>query len=153
MSIKEHHSVVYNFGFFYLKLFLFCTAHINKNACAFNMLGLILERRQLYQGAAEAFEAALHTLEKSKDCALLDIVHSNYARVLVQLQHYEQAIQQYQQVKKADFVTQCGLALAYFKGKWVNLIFLILIIFYLDFLLEYFSFLSSFNCPKIPSNL
>ena len=97
---------------------LFHAAHITKNACAFNMLGLVLERQQLYQGAVEAFEEALKLLDvNGEDYTLHDMVHSNYGRVLVQLQHYEDALQQYQEVKKADFVTQCGVAVAYFKGK------------------------------------
>ncbi|XP_069681678.1 tetratricopeptide repeat protein 37 [Periplaneta americana] len=93
------------------------TGHINKNACAFNMLGLLLERQKLYRGAAGAFEAALKLLEADSDSTLSDMVHSNLGRVLVELQRYSEAIQQYQAVQKADFVTQCGLAMAYFKAN------------------------------------
>jgi predicted negative regulator of RcsB-dependent stress response len=81
------------------------------------MLGLLLERQQLYRGAAEAFETAQRLLEADEDSTLSDMVHSNHGRVLVQLQQFEDAICQYQNVKKADFVTQCGLSVAYFKGK------------------------------------
>ncbi|PSN51235.1 Tetratricopeptide repeat protein 37 [Blattella germanica] len=92
-------------------------SHIKNNPCAYNMFGLLLERQQLYQGAAQAFELALRVLDNSKDDTLSDMVRSNYGRVLVQLQQYEDAINQYKEVKKADTVTQCGLALAYFKAN------------------------------------
>jgi hypothetical protein len=81
------------------------------------MLGLLLERQQLYRRAAKAFEAAQKLLETTEDATLSDMVYSNYGRVLVQLQQYEEAICVYQQVKKSDFSAQCGLSVAYFKGK------------------------------------
>lgn len=91
--------------------------HITENACAYNMLGLLLERQQLYRGAAEAFRTAQKLLDSGEDSTLNDMVYSNHGRVLVQLHQYEDAICQYQQVKKADFITQCGLSLAYYKGE------------------------------------
>jgi tetratricopeptide (TPR) repeat protein len=90
---------------------------INESACAYNMLGLLLERQQLYCRAAKAFEAAQKLLETAEDTTLSDMVYSNHGRVLVQLHQYEKAICVYQQVKKPDFSTQCGLSVAYFKGK------------------------------------
>ena len=93
------------------------SGHINESACAYNMLGLLLERQHLYRGAVKAFEAAQKLLETVQDATLSDMVYSNYGRVLVQLQQYEEAICVYQQVKKPDFSTQCGLSVAYFKGK------------------------------------
>jgi tetratricopeptide (TPR) repeat protein len=81
------------------------------------MLGLLLERQQLYRGAEEAFEAAQRLLETAEDSTLSDMLYSNRGRVLVQLQQYEKAVCLYQQVKKPDFSTQCGLSVAYFKGK------------------------------------
>lgn len=81
------------------------------------MLGFLLERQQLYRGAAEAFEMALQLLETDEDSTLRDIVLNNHGRVLVYLQRYEEAICQYQKIKTADFITQCGLSVAYFKGK------------------------------------
>jgi predicted negative regulator of RcsB-dependent stress response len=81
------------------------------------MLGLLLERQQLHRGAVEAFKAAQQLLERDEDSTLSDMVHSNLGRVLVHLHQYEEAICQYQKVKKADFITHCGLSLAYYKGK------------------------------------
>ncbi|PNF23763.1 hypothetical protein B7P43_G16832 [Cryptotermes secundus] len=93
------------------------TGNIKGNACAYNMLGFLLERQQLYRGAAEAFETALQLLATDEDSTLRDIVLNNHGRVLVYLQRYEEAICQYQKIKKADFITQCGLSVAYFKAK------------------------------------
>jgi tetratricopeptide (TPR) repeat protein len=97
-------------------VFIF-SGHINESVCAYNMLGLLLERQQLYRTAVKAFEAAQKLLETAEDATLSDMVYSNYGRVLVQLQQYEEAICVYQQVKKPDFSTQCGLSVAYFKGE------------------------------------
>lgn len=99
-----------------MKLFILL-GHITENACAYNMLGLLLERQQLYRGAAEAFERAQKLLKTDEDSALSDMVHSNHGRILVQLHQYEDAICHYQEVKKADFIIQCGLSLAYYKGE------------------------------------
>lgn len=97
------------------------SGHITESACAYNMLGLLLERQHLYRTAVKAFEAAQKLLETAEDATLSDMVYSNYGRVLVQLQQYEEAIRAYQQVKKPDFSTQCGLSVAYFKGKWYDI--------------------------------
>lgn len=94
--------------------------NIKGDACAYNMLGFLLERQQLYRGAAEAFEMALQLLATDEDSTLRDIVLNNHGRVLVYLQRYEEAICQYQKIKKADFITQCGLSVAYFKGKYCD---------------------------------
>lgn len=96
--------------------------NIKENACAYNMLGFLLERQQLYCGAAEAFEMALQLLETDEDSTLRDIVLNNHGRVLVYLQRYEEAICQYQKVKEADFIAQCGLSVAYFKGKQCDVV-------------------------------
>lgn len=96
--------------------------NIKGNACACNMLGFLLERQQLYRGAAEAFEMALQLLETDEDSTLRDIVLNNHGRVLVYLQRYEEAICQYQKIKKADFIAQCGLSVAYFKGKHTSVV-------------------------------
>nr|CAD7400214.1 unnamed protein product [Timema poppensis] len=93
------------------------TAEICDNPCAYNMLGLLLERQRLYRGAAEAFESALNLLQSEEQLSVRDKVLGNYGRVLVQLQRYDEAIKSYQQVKQANFYTQCGLALAYFKAE------------------------------------
>nr|CAD7589451.1 unnamed protein product [Timema genevievae] len=93
------------------------TAEICDNPCAYNMLGLLLERQRLYRGAAEAFESALNLLQSEEQLSVRDKVLGNYGRVLVQLQRYDEAIESYQQVKQANFYTQCGLALAYFKAE------------------------------------
>nr|CAD7458188.1 unnamed protein product [Timema tahoe] len=93
------------------------TAEICDNPCAYNMLGLLLERQRLYRGAAEAFESALNLLQSEENLSVRDKVLGNYGRVLVQLQRYDEAIKSYQQVKQANFYTQCGLALAYFKAE------------------------------------
>lgn len=81
------------------------------------MLGLLLERQKLYRGAVKAFAKSVELLKAKGDVALLDLIRSNYGRVLVQLGDYEDAIKQYQEVKEPSFYTQCGLACAYFKGK------------------------------------
>jgi uncharacterized protein HemY len=81
------------------------------------MLGFLLERQQLYRGAAEALEMALQLLETDEDSTMRDIVLNNHGRVLVHLQQYEAAICQYLKIKEADFIMQCGLSVAYLKGK------------------------------------
>ncbi|XP_046996555.1 tetratricopeptide repeat protein 37 [Schistocerca americana] len=93
------------------------TGVIPKDACALNMLGLLMERQQLYGTAAAAFCKALQLLESEEGDEKRDIVFANYGRVLVQLQQYDAAIKSYLQVKKATFKTQCGLAVAYFKAE------------------------------------
>ncbi|GLH08653.1 Tetratricopeptide repeat protein 37 [Gryllus bimaculatus] len=94
------------------------TGSIPTNACAFNMMGLLMERQKLYNTAAQAFAKSLKALENEKGnkvSELEDKVRCNYARVLVLLQRYDEAIQQYLEIKEASLVSQCGLALAYFK--------------------------------------
>jgi tetratricopeptide (TPR) repeat protein len=96
--------------------------NVKEDACAYNMLGFLLERQQVYRGAAQAFEMALQLLETDEDSSLRDMVLNNHGRVLVHLQQYEAAICQYLKIKKADFIAQCGLSIAYFKGREYDVI-------------------------------
>ncbi|XP_063225938.1 superkiller complex protein 3 [Bacillus rossius redtenbacheri] len=93
------------------------TAVVCDNPCAFNMLGLLLERQKLYGGAARAFEKALGLLASKDEVSLQDQVLENHGRVLVQLQKYDEAIRSYQQIKQASFHSQCSLAVAFFKAE------------------------------------
>ncbi|XP_067002861.1 tetratricopeptide repeat protein 37 [Anabrus simplex] len=87
------------------------------DAHALNIYGLLMERQKLYNLAGAAFARALKLLEGEKNPELPDKVRCNYGRILVQLQKYDEAIQCYREIRQASFVSQCGLALAYFKAE------------------------------------
>lgn len=86
------------------------------NACAYNMLGLLMERQQIYNLSKQAFKNAYELLFHCEDSEERDLICNNYGRLLVQLQDYDRAIEVYKQIKKATFKSQSGLAVAYFKG-------------------------------------
>ncbi|XP_071441528.1 superkiller complex protein 3 [Hetaerina americana] len=93
------------------------TGVVHDNPCAFNMIGLLLERQGLYIEARKAFQKGVLLLENAENAELLDIIRNNYARSLIYIGEYNEAINQYLAIKEPDYVTQCGLAHAYLKGE------------------------------------
>ncbi|KAL0279062.1 UNVERIFIED_CONTAM: hypothetical protein PYX00_000699 [Menopon gallinae] len=95
------------------------------NPCAYNMLGLLLERQKLYNPSCKAFQNAVSLLissprDKSQGDEQTDILDKallNYGRSLTNVGKPEEAIEVLKQIRKANFVNQCALALAYFKAK------------------------------------
>lgn len=90
------------------------------NPWAFNMLGLLLERKQLYKGSAEAFYKALELLgeRNENNTSRLDKILLNYSRVLSNMDRYEEAIKHLKLIKIPTFANQCELAFAFFKAKF-----------------------------------
>ena len=76
------------------------------------MLGCLFERMQLYDNSLRALSRALELVTPEHE----DIVRGNLARVLCKKGRYEDSIKMYQSMKKADFESHCGLALALYKG-------------------------------------
>jgi len=89
--------------------------HEPNDTYALNTYGLLLERQKLYKTAIKQFAAAL---ELSKD-KKRDMISINLARILIQVEKYEEAVKLCRQVKSASFNFQCHLALALFKGAKV----------------------------------
>lgn len=76
------------------------------------MLGILKERMGLNINATKAFKSALRFTESNtKDAARI-----NYARLLLKMGDYSQAIQMYKDVDSATFNSGSGLALALFKS-------------------------------------
>ncbi|KAL6256062.1 hypothetical protein P5V15_013298 [Pogonomyrmex californicus] len=80
---------------------------------ALNTHGLLLERLKLYNTAAKQFSRALELSQVEKR----DMISLNLARVLIQIEKYEEAVELCKQVKRASFNSQCNLALSLFKAK------------------------------------
>nr|XP_031849957.1 tetratricopeptide repeat protein 37 [Nomia melanderi] len=77
-----------------------------------NAYGLLLERQKLYRSSAKEFAVAIHTnAADEKDMACL-----NLGRVLIQLNKYSEAIKLFRAIRKADYNSQCHLALAFYKA-------------------------------------
>ncbi|KAK6642788.1 hypothetical protein RUM43_004290 [Polyplax serrata] len=100
------------------------TDRFTDNFWAFNMLGLLLERKMLYRSSVEAFRRALEIVESGKGPAnegdreeLTDKILLNFSRVLSQLNRFDEALTLLKQIKKANFTNQCELAVTYFKAK------------------------------------
>lgn len=92
---------------------VWATAQEEKNACGLNMLGCLFERSRLYANSINALSKALEVVPTEYD----DIVRGNLARVLCKAGRYKDSIKMYQSMKKADFESQCGLAIALYKGE------------------------------------
>lgn len=76
------------------------------------MLGILKERMGLNLNATQAFKNAFRLTDpKTKDAARM-----NYARLLIKMGDYPQAIQMYKDVDSATFNSGSGLALALFKS-------------------------------------
>ncbi|KZC12335.1 PREDICTED: tetratricopeptide repeat protein 37 [Dufourea novaeangliae] len=88
--------------------------HHPEDLYARNAYGLLLERQKLYRSAAEQFAVAVQTsVNEEKDMVCL-----NLGRVLIQLKKYTEAVTFCQAVRgKADYNSQCHLALSLFKAK------------------------------------
>ncbi|XP_032686665.1 tetratricopeptide repeat protein 37 [Odontomachus brunneus] len=80
---------------------------------ALNTHGLLLERQKLHKSAADRFAAALELSTNEYS----DMINLNLARVMLQLERYDEAVRLCGQVKHNDFNSQCHLALSTFKAK------------------------------------
>lgn len=95
------------------------------NPCAYNMLGLLLERQKLLTKSRDVLDTCVQLLlsvssgEGDDDDVRqrLDSVRCNYGRVLSQLDMNQSAVEQYKNIKKANFANQCGLADVYFRSR------------------------------------
>lgn len=79
---------------------------------ALNTHGLLLERQKLHKSAADRFAAALELSTNEHS----DMINLNLARVMLQLERYDEAVRLCGQVKHSNFNSQCHLALSMFKG-------------------------------------
>ncbi|KAF4526622.1 hypothetical protein B566_EDAN015391 [Ephemera danica] len=94
------------------------TGRKSHNSCAYNLLGLVLERQGLLRGAAVAFEKAFEVALKSGGVSA-DLPRTNLARVLSSLGRNAEAVEHLKVLSEPSFHSQCLLALAYFKdGKF-----------------------------------
>lgn len=89
---------------------------IKTNATAYNMYGLLLEQQGLFRSAVQAFKSAID-LGSCKEPAK---IRMNLARVLCQLQLYDEAMSQYDKVDMpTTFNDLCSLGYACYKsGKY-----------------------------------
>jgi hypothetical protein len=78
-------------------------------------LGLLLERQGLLRSAAETFEKALSVCLRDTETHAT-MARTNLARVLCATGRNPEAIEQLKSLAEPSFVSQCILALAYFKG-------------------------------------
>ncbi|KAK3606262.1 hypothetical protein CHS0354_037938 [Potamilus streckersoni] len=98
-------------------------ARVQTNPKAYNMHGLLLEHQKLYNNAAEAFKKAIDLLEKmeANSTTIKDLVdvRYNYARVLVKLAQYIEAIIHFQAAMGHDIQPRvedmCLMGLALYR--------------------------------------
>ncbi|KAF7996121.1 hypothetical protein HCN44_010377 [Aphidius gifuensis] len=79
-----------------------------------NILGLLLERQELYKPASREFTEALKFTDDNKK---LDKIRINLTRVLVQMGDYKEAVAVCCGVKSPSFTSHCQLALSLFKAE------------------------------------
>ncbi|XP_034246747.1 tetratricopeptide repeat protein 37 [Thrips palmi] len=86
--------------------------------CGWNMLGLLLERQNMFRSAQTAFQKGFEeALLLGADSQHLDAIRCNLGRVLTNLLDYDQAINTLQKVNAPTFASQSALALALFKAQ------------------------------------
>ncbi|KAK0096871.1 hypothetical protein PV326_004037 [Microctonus aethiopoides] len=85
--------------------------------CGRNCLGLLLERQKLSKSASREFAEALKLCKGQKEKEKENKIRINFARVLVQMGRYNEAIEICQGVRGASFNSHCQFALALFKAK------------------------------------
>lgn len=87
------------------------------NACAWNLLGLLLERQQLHAGAVNAFKRSVAILSSDNTATpRLKISKLNLARALCANKMYNEAIENYQAAGVEHFPQICGLGLAAYRA-------------------------------------
>lgn len=87
--------------------------HHPNNLYALNTYGLLLERQKLYFSAADQFTKALRESDEEHK----DSISINLARILINLNKFEEALQLCRTLKTSTFNSQCHLALCLFKAK------------------------------------
>lgn len=89
----------------------------DSDPCGWNMLGLLLERLNLFRDARVAFQKGLEeAVLQGSEPEELDAIRCNLGRVLINLQDYEKSIEVLLKVYQPSFASQSGLALALYKG-------------------------------------
>ena len=78
-------------------------ARVNNDVCAFNMLGILLERQRHFRTAKRFFTKAL---QLEIETHLKDQVLQNLARVLYKLGEFEASVKCYQKINSPDFYGQ-----------------------------------------------
>ena len=89
-------------------------ARVSGDACALNMLGILLERQRHFRTAKRFLTKAL---QLQIETHLKDQVLHNLARVLYKLGEFEASVKCYQKVAATDFYGQVGLALSAWKSS------------------------------------
>jgi predicted negative regulator of RcsB-dependent stress response len=98
----------------YLTVICYSLVHFPHDPYALNAYGLLLERQKLYNSSAKQFSEGLKYVTDPK---LKDLLNINLARVMVQLQRFEESVKICLSIKDANFASHCQLALSLFKGK------------------------------------
>jgi len=89
---------------------------VRRDACAWNMFGLLQERMGLLKPAEAAYRSALDDRQETNP-ENRDLVVTNLGRVLIAEGRFPEAAEVLQKVRKATFASQCTLALALYKGE------------------------------------
>ena len=93
------------------------TAFRPDDACAWNLLGLMLERQQLHGGAANAFKSSASLLtEQGGKAEQLKVAKHNLARALCAHGMYADALEVYRAAGVEHFHQICGLGLAAYRA-------------------------------------
>eukprot|EP00794_Sanderia_malayensis_P009656 gene9656-10644_t len=92
------------------------TERNSRNACAWNLLGVLLEHENLYKQAISSFQRASDLLRCSDDNkCFMNLITSNLARVLRSSGQYTDSIDAYQPLQPLNKMEDIsGLALSYF---------------------------------------
>ncbi|XP_054721060.1 tetratricopeptide repeat protein 37-like [Uloborus diversus] len=91
----------------------------NKNTVpeAFNILGMLLERRCIYNASLNSYKRALDLFQENGQAENVEIVRANYARLLCVNGHINEAIKEFLLLKKVDTSLLCSFAVAFLKAK------------------------------------
>lgn len=101
------------------KFYTFWTDEEEDDACALNMLGCLYERAGLLRSSVAMLSRAVdHSPSTHRDKAL-----ANFGRVLLKAGKVQDAIEVYRAITKADIHSQCGLALALYKGVFCRILY------------------------------
>ena len=91
-------------------------SYSQRDPCALNMFGLLLEREGLLSSAKRALESAMQALlSPSDDSDLVNLVRLNLGRVCCRRGEYAEAEVHFAKVAPPTFDSLCGQALAMCK--------------------------------------
>ncbi|KFM77324.1 Tetratricopeptide repeat protein 37, partial [Stegodyphus mimosarum] len=91
----------------------------NKDDCpeAFNILGMLSERLGIYRVSLRSYNRALKLLERDNNNEYMEMVRTNYARMLSVIGLISEAIKEFLMLKKVDSALLCSFALTLHKAK------------------------------------